>query len=173
MLGGGYVMRCPFGRPLLIVALVSAFAATAVTGCATNTTLPGTSVPDTPENRAILETVESYRSRLVERNVEGLLLLASKNYFEDSGSPQADDDYGYEGLRDILHNRLGRLKSMRYQIRYKAVKVNGNKARVEVLIDGSFELSAEVGDQYRRVSDFHEFVMEDTGGGKWKFVSGM
>lgn len=149
------------------------FAVAGAVGCAHDTTLAGTTVLDTPENRAILETVETYRSRLVERNVDGLLLLASKNYFEDSGSPQADDDYGYEGLRDILHNRLGRLKSMRYQIRYKAVKINGKKARVEVLIDGSFELTAEVGDQYRRVSDFHEFVMEDTGGGKWKFVSGM
>ena len=165
-------MHSPLGRSVLLAVFVSVFAS-GLWGCAHNSTLAGTTVPDTPENRAILETVENYRSRLVERNVEGLLMLASKNYFEDSGSPQADDDYGYEGLRDILHSRLGRLKSMRYQIRYKAVKINGKKAKVEVLIDGSFELSAEVGDQYRRVSDFHEFVMEDAGNGKWRFLSGM
>lgn len=157
----------------LPVAALWATATFGFVGCAHDANLPGTTVPDTPANRAILETIENYRTRLVERNVEGLLLLASKNYFEDSGTPQADDDYGYEGLRHILTHRLGRLKSIRYQIRYKAVKVQGKKAHVEVLIDGSFELTAEVGDQYRRISDFHEFVMDEAGDGKWKFVSGM
>lgn len=156
--------------PVVALCLAGTFGSV---GCAHETNLPGTTVPDTPANRAILETVETYRTRLVERNVSGLLLLASKNYFEDSGTPQADDDYGYEGLREILTHRLGRLKSIRYQIRYKAVKVQGKKAHVEVLIDGSFELTAEVGDQYRRVSDFHEFVMEEAADSKWKFVSGM
>ncbi|MCG5052181.1 MAG: hypothetical protein KA712_04405 [Myxococcales bacterium] len=142
-------------------------------GCGHAATLPGTTVPDTPENRAILETVEEYRTRLLERNLDGLLLLASKTYFEDSGTPQADDDYGYEGLRQILQKRLGRLKSLRYQVRYKTVKRQGNRADVEVLIDGSFELAAEVGDQYRRVTDFHRFVLEKSDQGKWKFLSGM
>lgn len=142
-------------------------------GCAHNSNLPGTTVPDTPENRAILETVETYRNRLVERNLEGLLQLASKNYFEDSGTPQADDDYGYEGLRQILKSRLGRVKSIRYQIQYRSVKLKADKADVEVLIDGSFELAADAGDQYRRVSDFHRFKLEKNNQDKWKFTSGM
>ena len=141
--------------------------------CARNANLPGTSVPDTPQNRAILETVESYRTRLMDRQLEGLLQLASKNYFEDSGTPQANDDYGYEGLRQILKTRLSRLKSIRYQIQYRSVRVQGRKADIEVLIDGSFELTADAGDQYRRVSDFHRFKLEKTDQDKWKFVSGM
>ena len=141
--------------------------------CAQNINLPGTNVPDTPENRSVLETVETYRTRLVERQLDGLLQLASKNYFEDSGTPQADDDYGYEGLRQILKTRLSRLKSIRYQIQYRSVKVQGNKADVEVLIDGSFELTADAGDQYRRISDFHRFKLEKNNQKKWKFLSGM
>lgn len=145
----------------------------ALCACAHNANLPGTTVPDTPVNREILETVETYRARLVEKSLEGLLLLASKNYFEDSGTPQADDDYGYEGLRQMLKSRLSRLKSIRYQIQYRSVKLQGNKADVEVLIDGSFELSADAGDQYRRISDFHRFKLEKSDSGKWKFLSGM
>ena len=34
----------------------------------------------------------------MERNVDGLLVLASPRYFEDSGTPRSDDDYGYDGL---------------------------------------------------------------------------
>ncbi len=54
------------------------------------------------ENRKIIETVEQYRRRLMERNVDGLLVLASPTYFEDSGTPRSDDDYGYDGLKQVL-----------------------------------------------------------------------
>ena len=31
-----------------------------------------------------------------------LLALAHPNYYEDSGTPKGDDDYGYEGLKEVL-----------------------------------------------------------------------
>ena len=91
--------------------------------------------------------MEQYRKRLLERNVEGLLVLASDKYFEDSGTPRSDDDYGYEGLRTVLETQLKRVKSMRYEIEYRNIKVTGRKAEVEVFLDGSDELSAVAGDR--------------------------
>jgi Txe/YoeB family toxin of Txe-Axe toxin-antitoxin module len=41
-----------------------------------------------------------------------------------------------------------------------------------VFLDGSFELAAEAGDRYRRVNDYHRFVLEQKGD-EWKFLSGM
>ena len=58
--------------------------------------------PQTEENKQIIETVEQYRRRMLEHNVEGLLVLASESYFEDSGTPRSDDDYGYDGLKQVL-----------------------------------------------------------------------
>jgi hypothetical protein len=148
-------------------------AALLASGCAHANYLPGTTVPDTPENRAILETVDLYRERLIQRNVEGLLLLASPKYFEDGGTPRADDDYGYEGLRDVLVKQLARLKSIRYDIQYSKVLLSGRRAEVEAFVDGSFELIGEGGNRYRRKSDWHRFVLERDDAGKWKFVNGM
>ncbi len=142
-------------------------------GCARTKLISGTQVPDTEENRAILQAIETYRQRLLEKNVEGLLLLASDKYFEDSGTPRADDDYGYAGLKVVLANRLNRLRSLRYEIQYRGVKVDRDSAQVEVFINGAFELQAESGDRYRRVSDYHRFVLERAGEKKWKFLSGM
>jgi hypothetical protein len=141
-------------------------------GCARSQTIPGTTVPDSEENRGVLKAVESYRQRLVEKNVEGLLLLASPRYFEDSGTPRANDDYGYQGLRQVLKSRLGRLKNVRYEIDYQNVRIKGNVAEVDVF-NGAFELGAESGDRYHRVSDHHRFVLERAGDDKWKFLSGM
>jgi hypothetical protein len=144
----------------------------ALTGCAHEDFFPGTRIPRNERNRRVVETVENYRKRLIEHNIEGLLVLASPQYFEDSGTPRSDDDYGYDGLRIVLQKQLKRVKSMRYEIEYRSIKLTGNRADVEVFLDGSFELAADAGDRYRRVNDYHHFVLEENAD-KWAFVSGM
>jgi hypothetical protein len=160
-------------RPILFGLALSA----AWLGCAHGNFLPGTTIPATDTNREILDTIEEYRMRLVDKNVEQLLLLASDKYFEDGGTPRTNDDYGYDGLAKILSSRLQRVESIRYDIQYKSIKLRSDgRAEVEAFLNGAFELQGEVGERYRRVNDYHRFVLErsTTGGSaKWKFVSGM
>lgn len=141
-------------------------------GCAHPEYFPGTTIVRNEQNRKIIETIETYRRRMMERNVEGLLVLAAPSYFEDSGTPASNDDYGYEGLRQVLLTRLKRVKSLRYDIEYRNIRVTGKEAEVEVFVDGSFELAAESGDRYRRVNDYHRFKLEQEDE-RWKFTSGM
>ena len=152
---------------LLLTVLLSGWGA----ACAHPNFFPGTTILRTQENQEIVDTIEQYRTRLTERNVEGLLVLASEKYREDSGTPRSDDDYGYEGLRQVLKTRLTHLKSIWYEIDMRDIKVEGKQANVDVFLNGSFELAAK-DDRYRRVNDYHRFVLERQGD-KWKFVSGM
>ena len=145
---------------------------TVVAGCAHRDYFPGTTIARTEQNREIIEIIEQYRRRLIERNIEGMLVLASDKYFEDSGTPRSDDDYGYEGLKEVLTRKLQRVKSLRYEIEYRSLRVIGTRAEIEVFLDGSFELAAESGDRYRRVNDYHRFVLERVND-RWKFLSGM
>ena len=159
----------------LALGLLVVFGVAGASGCAHTEYFSGTTIARTEQNRKIIETVEQYRQRLLARNVEGLLVLASDKYFEDSGTPRSDDDYGYDGLKQVLTNQLKRVKSMRYEIEYRNIHVTGSdprRAEVEVFLDGSFELAAEAGDRYRRVNDYHHFVLEQKGD-EWKFLSGM
>jgi hypothetical protein len=152
---------------------VAAVLATVPMGCAHPHYFAGTTIPKTEETQKIVDTVDTYRLRLTERNVDGLLVMASENYREDSGTPRSDDDYGYEGLREVLKTRLTRLKSIWYEIEMRSINVNGSRADVDVFLNGSFELAApKVGDRYRRVNDYHRFVLERRGD-NWKFLSGM
>jgi hypothetical protein len=153
--------------------LVAALAVLAgAAGCAHRDYFPGTTILKTEQNRTIIEAVEQYRRRLIERNIEGMLILASDKYFEDSGTPRSDDDYGYEGLKEVLTKKLQRVKSLRYDIEYRNIRVLGARAEVEVFLDGSFELASESGDRYRRVNDYHRFMLEQVNE-RWKFTSGM
>jgi hypothetical protein len=159
-----------------LVLLVVAFACVSgLTGCAHQAFFPGTTILRTEENQKIIDVIDLYRQRLTERNVEGLLVLASERYREDSGTPRSDDDYGYAGLKDVLKNRLKRLKSIWYEIELRDIQFKDKEAEVDVFLNGSFELASnapEIGDRYHRVSDYHRFILERDGE-RWKFVSGM
>ena len=152
---------------LLAIALGSGAA------CAHAEYFPHTTIEKSEQNRKIIETVEEYRQRLMQRNVVGLLALASPRYFEDSGTPRSDDDYGFDGLRKVLETQLPRVRSLRYDIEYRNIRVSGDQAEVEVFLDGSFEITApEAGDRYRRVNDYHRFLLAKEGD-DWKFIAGM
>ncbi|MEO5767103.1 MAG: hypothetical protein ABIS92_02025 [Polyangia bacterium] len=161
---------CNLVRPLGLLCLSGLLAAGA--SCAHPNFYPGTSILRTDETQKIVDTIDQYRVRLAERNVEGLLVMASQKYREDSGTPRSDDDYGYEGLRQVLRTRLTRLKSIWYEIEMRDIRLRGPQADVDVFLNGSFEMAARSGDRYRRVNDYHRFVLEKEGD-RWKFVSGM
>ena len=161
-----------FSRFLASITLLLPLAGGAA-GCAHTDYFPGTTIQRNEDNLKIIETVEKYRRRMLEHNVDGLLVLASQRYFEDSGTPRSDDDYGYDGLKKVLESEMPRVKSLRYDIEYRNIRISGNQAEVEVFLDGSFEVaSSEAGDRYRRVNDYHRFLL-DKEGDQWKFVAGM
>jgi len=161
-------------RAILRALALAAFVAAGGGACAHANFFPGTTIVRTEDTQKIVDTIDEYRRRLTERNVEGLLVLASTKYREDSGTPRSDDDYGYDGLREVLRTRLTRLKSIWYEIELRDIHVvdDNKRAEVDVFLNGSFELASETGDRYRRVNDYHRFVLEKQGD-NWKFVSGM
>src|SRR5690348_13763867 len=77
-----------FSRFLASITMLLPLAGAA--GCAHTDYFPGTTIQRNEENIKILETVEKYRRRMLEHNVDGLLVLASQRYFEDSGTPRSD-----------------------------------------------------------------------------------
>jgi hypothetical protein len=143
--------------------------------------IPGTKIADDKANRAIIETVEKYRIAVEKADAEALFLMASPTYREDSGTPVGADDYGYEGLKDVLVGRFQMARDIRYAMKYVNVRrtcpgdpAPGCRAFVEVLVDASFTIVDARG-QDRRTDkrDQNELILEWDESGAWKFVSGM
>ena len=155
---------CPL--PVLVVAAL-AFGA-----CATARTIPGTMVIDTKENREILDLCERYRHALEDRDGGQLLALAHPQYYEDSGTPKADDDYGYDGLREVLAKRLASVRAIRYNIEYRKIDVAGKHAKVDIRYDASFQLATEMGDRWERKQNDKRIELENDGR-RWLIISGM
>jgi hypothetical protein len=153
------------------------FALLAVAGallcaCAMVNVIPGTKVPDNRTNREILDVCEKYRHALEDRDAATLLTLAHPNYYEDSGTPKGDDDYGYEGLKEVLSRRLAALKTLRYNIEYRKIELEGHRARVEIRYDASFQLATEMGDRWERKQNDKRIELENDGR-RWLIIAGM
>lgn len=156
-------------------------------GCASKAqTIPGTKIPETKSNRAILDAVEQYRLAIERKDTSALLLMASKRYWEDGGTPTGGDDYGYEGLREVLSTRFKNVEDIRYSLRYMNIarrcqgdgdpeSNQGCRAYVDVLIDASFSMVNAQGQAIRPdMRDQNQFILEwDPQSERWVFLAGM
>src|SRR5512147_843774 len=106
----------------------------AMGGCVKEKYIPYTRVIDTPQNREVLKVVEAYRLAIERKDAPALLLMASPDYFEDSGTPNADDDYNYDGLKQVLARRLTQVEQVRYSLQYMKIEVKDKVAHVDVYI---------------------------------------
>jgi hypothetical protein len=129
----------------------------ALVGCASNGRyVDGTRIPYSEPNKTALAACEEYRMAVETGDADKLMLLAHPQYWEDSGTPSGGDDYGYDGLRNVLTTRLQKASDIRYSVRYVAVQQgckeelqNGCKAAVDILIDASFTVTSATGQPKR------------------------
>ena len=158
--------------------------------------VPGTKIPYSDNNKSVLDRVEEYRLAVERGDSDALMLMAHPQYWEDSGTPSGGDDYGFDGLRNVLMTRLSKASDIRYSMRYMAVHQqcpgelkNGCKAQVDVLIDASFTIANAMGQPKRPDKrDQNQLQLEwtcgqpgskaDEGGAtkgscRWLFMSGM
>lgn len=142
--------------------------------------VPGTRIPFSPANKSVLDACEEYRLSVERGDADALMLMAHKQYWEDSGTPSGSDDYGYEGLRNVLLTRLQKASDIRYSVRYLAVRQSctgeltpGCRAAVDIMIDASFTIKNAFNKNQRPDKrDQNQLVLE-WDGHRWLFLSGM
>ena len=148
-------------------------AALVVVSCGT-TFIKGTSVPDTAQNRVIVDLVEKFRVAVEKRDVDTLKEMISRRYFTQAGTTsEASDDYGWEQLEQkvlpLLHDNV---KNVMYQVFVRKVEVDEGKAYAEVEHSYKFYYVDGGKDRWSAKSDLMrlEFAWE---GGVWRIVGGL
>jgi hypothetical protein len=153
----------------------------AFTACAAEVKyVPGTKVPYSANNDSVLKACEEYRLAVERADVDALMLMADKQYWEDSGTPSGSDDYGYDGLRNVLMTRLPKASEIRYSVRYMNVRQScpGDLhpdcyASVDILIDASFTITNAFGKATRPDKRDQNQLVLKWDGHRWLFMSGM
>lgn len=152
--------------------VVLGFGAVLGFGCAKET-IPNTFVEDTRENREVVDFVETYRLAVEKRNVAKLVGMASKDYFDDMGTPSGDDDVDYDALKEGLAAMREEVLSARYQISYRGLTYASNdRVLVDVLYTGWFRVQTPDGPSWRRRLEPHRLVLRREGH-NFEILSGM
>jgi hypothetical protein len=118
--------------------------------------------------RDVIGVCEKYRQAMEARDVAALIALAHPKYHETAGTPSPEDDYDYEGLKQILTTRLRAIKGVRLKLTYLKTTVETDRARIEVKQDGSFLM----GDKWVPVQDTHIIELQREGK-RWLISAGM
>ncbi len=136
--------------------------------------IPGTSVIDNDENRAIFILVEKYRRAYDEKDVETIMSMVSRNFYETGGNADPSDDYNYDGLRKNLTEKFSKTRAQGLEIRIKAIDFDreNNKVSVKYNFFVKFQMALASGDKWETASDTAElvFVKENN---EWKVIKGL
>ena len=147
------------------------FLALAAVGC-TPKFIPNTEVPDTPENREIIDFCERYRHAVEDLNIGLLLSMASPKYFDDSGTVNGDDDMDRAGLENVLKVRFKEVQSIRYEIKYRAVYQKGDVIMVEYTYTTSYQFTLDGKPHWENKTADNRLELERVNGG-FLILSGM
>ncbi len=148
------------------LALLAALAA------CTPSTIPGTQISDTQDNRAVLDVLGKYQSAAQALDSDGLFALASQHYFDKSFMARGRSPVDYTHLQKMLSDKFGHLKALKLEITIKDVRVKGNDAEVDYFMVMHFSIAESAGEKWFSESDDERMVLarEDKA---WKVMSGL
>ncbi|MGB0680854.1 MAG: hypothetical protein ACPGUV_14480 [Polyangiales bacterium] len=136
--------------------------------------IPNTDVLDSPENREVVSFVEQYRKAVEARDVVVLLSLVSPRYYDDNGTPSAEDDMDFGKLREQLLAWQQTVEDVRYEIRYRRIQFQQDKVLVDYTYTGSFKLKVTDASRWaRRLADNRLVLRRAPGDDHFRILSGM
>jgi hypothetical protein len=151
--------------------LAAPLALTAALACSPRR-IPGTDVADTPDTRAVIAVIDTYRKAAEHRDPGAVLTLVSPKYFDDAGTPDPGDDTDYSQLQKRIVQDYARVTSLRLDIGVKQIDVEDDKASAIIFYDQHYRIETKAGEVAKQASDPHRmhFVREQ---GAWRFISGL
>ncbi|MBN1962471.1 MAG: hypothetical protein JW841_16170 [Deltaproteobacteria bacterium] len=158
-------------KPMLLRNFFILFALATFTACA-HTNIAGTQIPDTPQNREIAAVVKKALNALTQRDADTVLSLVSPQYFEDNGTPQPDDDYGYEQLKQLLPQTLKAAKEVFIDADLQSIEIINGRAQADLRYRSRANLELPAGPLWDSHREFNriELIFENN---TWKIISGL
>ena len=145
----------------------------AAVGCA-HGTIEGTTVPDTEENRAVLEVLKTYRSAMQERDADKIIALVASDYFEDMGTIDQSDDYGYTHLtQELIPNSLKIAEEVYLTFEIHNIRIDGDSAWADVRYNSRSKLNLSSGALWETHKDFNRIELSMSENGRWVIKAGL
>jgi ketosteroid isomerase-like protein len=150
---------------------ILALATLTALGCSARR-IPGTQIADTPETRAVLDVVQSYRQAMENRDAAAVLALVSPAYFDTAGTNDPTDDLDRGALEASLAKELARADGVKLEFTIRKIEVAGDRAEAELFYESYYRVQTPSGAVPRRDSDVHRMKLQKLDGA-WKIAAGL
>jgi len=139
-------------------------------GCA-HRQIPGTTIDDNSDTRAILGVMERYRNAVETKDVKAIVGLVDKSFKDDGGSTTPDDDLDFETLQKKLTARFLKLDNIRLDIEVRSIMIKENAALAVYFYTTRFDLPG-LAQKPLADSDVKQMSFKLVAS-QWKIVSGI
>lgn len=137
-----------------------------------HSTIPGTEIEDTEENRAIIDVVEEYKNAVEAMDTDAILALVSPNFYENNGNIDESDDYDKKGLEQNLRANFGRTQRIQLILRIDDVGVEERSAFAELYYQIRAQNEYPSGTKWETGSDRTRITFERVDD-RWMIVAGL
>ncbi len=150
----------------------------AIVGCRGPQVAPA--IPDTPEARAIIEVLESYRKAMEARDVDAILAIASRTYHDNMGSPDPETDIYFHDLDLKLAEDFEQVRRIRLDMEVLRIEMHESEieggppiATVRYRYDVRYQLSMPSGEKWHNSLDVNQMMLQLEDDGAWRVLSGL
>jgi hypothetical protein len=156
-------MKSALAREVLRPIAALAFLVVPLSACPPKM-IPHTEIPDTPDNRAIIDVMHKYREAFQDKDAKPLVQLASPRYLD------ARDSIGYEMLEKQLQNYFDHVNAIHMDITPRRIVVEGDHAHVDYIFALNY-LTKALNARWVSQTDDKRMTLEKENG-VWRVTSG-
>jgi SnoaL-like domain len=138
----------------------------------THQTIPGTNVPDEPQNRAVLQVLANYKQAMEARDADALLALAAPGYFDKGDPNRPADPHDLSGLRRTVPKDFSNVRALKLDIDVRTLKIEGDRAQVDYFGVMRYAIAVPNGEKWFSESDDQRMKFVKIGD-DWKIASGL
>lgn len=138
-------------RALLTVSLLATLAC--------STPIKGHKINDNKLNREVVALMEAYRGAMEARDAERVLSYVAKDYFEDQGNTNSDDDYGRKALKKRLNERFAQTGVLHMKLKLLEVLTKDSEIAARMSFDVRYRFDLPSGSHWERHKDVNEVLL--------------
>ena len=151
--------------------IAALFLTACLLACA-HSTISGTNIADTSENRSVLETFSHYRDALEARDPSALFGLAAPSYSDKGDPAHRLGPTDYASLRDKLQQDLAKVTGIKLEATIKDIEVKDDEARLDYFQVLHYAVKTPTGEIWKSESDDARMNFVRVSG-QWKIASGL
>jgi hypothetical protein len=138
--------------------------------------LPMSSVSNTAENRAVMQFMDKYKNAIEQHSVAEVMALVAPDFYESSGTDNAEDDYGYSQLQQKLEKAFARVKNLTLRYHVQQIARKDDQLFVYYYFNEHILADFPVGEEWMAGNDVNRLVLRvrsKAQGGGYEILSGL